>query len=169
MVAEADKLVDEMLSKSVQADVTTYTILFDAYFKQERIRNVLKWFLHLVLKTALEPSFALVNSVCSGLINKGVIEEAGEILERMTVTQRGGHQKPFLFANSYELLLTESCKQGKIDLVWDLPCVMVRYNIGATPKLHGIVPEAFGKEDRVDQIESKLQQLTVQRYGGVVR
>ncbi|KAF9592449.1 hypothetical protein IFM89_014939 [Coptis chinensis] len=88
MVAEADKLVDEMLSKSVQADVTTYTILFDAYFKQERIRNVFKWLLHLVLKTALEPSFALVNSVCSRLINKGVIEEAGEILERMTVTQR---------------------------------------------------------------------------------
>ncbi|KAF9609207.1 hypothetical protein IFM89_014048 [Coptis chinensis] len=154
-----------MCSKLEYADVTTYTIFFDAYFKQERIRDVLKWFSHLVLKTALEPMqvLALVNSLFSRLINKNMIEEAGEILERMT--QRG-QQKPFLFATSYELVLTESCKQGKLGLVQHLLSVMVLYNIGTTPKLHGIVREAFGKEDKVDQIESKLRQLTELRCTG---
>ncbi|KAF5184488.1 Pentatricopeptide repeat-containing protein [Thalictrum thalictroides] len=141
----------EVDSPSGMANVTTFKILFNAYFKEESIDKVLKWFKFLLFETSLQPSYVLVNSVLSRLIARGRIEDAIEILGKMPLRDT----EPF--PTCYELVLTELCKGGNLDSVLYLVGLMVRYKVGITPKLYSILGEPFQKNDFMDVIVRLLK------------
>lgn len=147
MVGEAEKLFQEMASKSVVMDYNTFRFFIEAYFKENCVDEVLRKFNAMLFEHNLKANPRFFNMVFDGLLQNGRIEEAGDILLRM------GDREVKPDAMTYELVIMVLCKEGKLDRSRDLLSDMMRYNVVVTPTLRSSFNEAFGKAGRIDEIE----------------
>ncbi|KAF5204939.1 Pentatricopeptide repeat-containing protein [Thalictrum thalictroides] len=147
VVEEAEKLFEEMNSKSIILDYNTYRFIIEAYFKGGRIDDALKLFSRFVFQTTIKANPRFFNMVFGELLNNGKIEEATGVLEAM------GDREVNPDPTTYELVISKLCKEGRLDYARNLLVQMVRNRVGVTPALRSSIDEAFNKEGRIDEIE----------------
>ncbi|XP_068648172.1 pentatricopeptide repeat-containing protein At1g10270-like [Aristolochia californica] len=172
-VEEAEKLFDEMYTKSVTPDVQTFELLIEGYFREGKMDAAIRCFNKMVnppvetVKPTLsifgtsvtsreeqgvKASVGFYNKVISGFVERERLQEAQEVLRRMAEKQ----VKPDLA--SYDCLIMALCKSGQLDQIRTLLDEMMAKNeVTLSPKLHETVLNAFGKEGWRD-VESMLQQ-----------
>ncbi|XP_068651941.1 pentatricopeptide repeat-containing protein At1g10270 [Aristolochia californica] len=172
-VEEAEKLLDEMYTKSVKPNVQTFEFLIDAYFREGKMDAAIRCFNKMVNPPVetVKPTFSIFgtnvtsvedlgmktsvtfyNKVICGFVERERLEEAQEVLKRMAEKQ----VKPDLA--SYDCLVMALCKLGKLDQIRTLLDEMAKNEVALSPALHETVLNAFGKEGWREDVERVLQQ-----------
>ncbi|KAK2993050.1 hypothetical protein RJ640_024924 [Escallonia rubra] len=142
MMDEATQIFAELCGKSLSPGITTYRTLIDACFKMERIDDALQ-----VYKKMVGPGLRVIppyaNKWFSKFIEKGMVLDCAAILSKMYERDR----KPDTM--SYDM-------EGNLDTNLTLLEQMLRGGVGVTPSLREYLPEVFGKEGRLAEIEELL-------------
>lgn len=160
MVGEAEKLLEEMVSKCVIVDYNTFRFFIEVYFKDGNIDEVLRKFNAMLFEHNLKANPCFFNMVFDGLLKNGRIEEAADILLRM------GDRDVKPDTTTYELVITALCIEGRLDRSRDLLSDMIKYNVVVTPTLRSTVNEAFGEAGWIDEIERLFGRPHQTREGG---
>lgn len=155
MLAEADNLFRELMSKSLCPDVTSHRTLIDAYLKENRVDDALSMFNRMV-DAGLRVVASFGNRVFEVFIGNGKVVDCAQALTKM------GEKDPKPDATCYEVVLKGLCNEGAFDVAQDLVGQMIRYGIGFTPPLREFVSMAFGKAGRGEEIE---RLLSMNRWG----
>ncbi|XP_068654996.1 pentatricopeptide repeat-containing protein At1g10270-like [Aristolochia californica] len=159
-VEEAEKLLDEMYTKSVNPVEMTFEFLIDAYFREEKVDAAFRCFNKMVnqpvgtieptlynfgtslassKKEGVKASVGFYNKVIGGLVERERLEEAHEVLRRMAEKE----VKPDLA--SYDRLIMALYKEGKLDQIQTLLDEMAKNDVALSPTLHETILNAFDK------------------------
>lgn len=153
-VSEAEKLFDEMPTKSVNPDVATYGFLIDGYLRDGKVDDVLRLFGKMVGEAGLKADVGFCNKVLDGLVANDRIGEAVEIYGKMAEREL----KPDL--RTYEILVTGLCKEGRLDQSLRLLREMVTNGVVASSTIREVALDAFGKAGRSTEVESLFEEKT---------
>ncbi|KAK3037745.1 hypothetical protein RJ639_031116 [Escallonia herrerae] len=149
MMDEATQMFAELWGKSLSPNITTYRTLIDAYFKMERIDDALQTYKKMVgAGLRVIPPYA--NKWFSKLIEKGMVLDCAAILSKMY------ERDPKPDTMSYDMVIRGLCQEGNLDTTLTLLEQMLRGGVGVTPTLREYLPEVFGKEGRLVEIEELL-------------
>ncbi|KAL5993261.1 Pentatricopeptide repeat-containing protein [Asimina triloba] len=146
-VLEAEKLFEEMPTKSVNPDAATYGFLIDAYFREGKVDDVLRLFHKMVGEPGLKADVGFYNKVFEGLIERERAEQAVGFLGRMAEREL----KPD--SRTYEILISGLCKEGRLDQSRNLLLEMSENGIPANYKLGKLVADAFEKAGMSEDAE----------------
>ncbi|KAF8016104.1 hypothetical protein BT93_H1590 [Corymbia citriodora subsp. variegata] len=155
MLAEADNLFRELMSKSLCPDVMSHRTLIDAYLKENRVDDALSMFNRMV-DAGLRVVASFGNRVFEVFIGNGKAVDCAQALTKM------GEKDPKPDPTCYEVVLKGLCNEGAFDVALDLVGQMIRYGIGFTPSLREFLSVAFGKAGRGEEIE---RLLSMNRWG----
>lgn len=151
LLSEAEKLFEKMPEKSVNPDATTYQFLVDACFREGRTDDALEYFKKTIESSAGSPGFRVdvgfYNMMFEGLVKAGRTNQALETFGKMW--ERG--LKPN--RTSYEVLVTQLCKEGNLDGGRELLEQMLRSQINASPEFTAFVFDTFGNAGRSQEIQ----------------
>ncbi|KAG0502999.1 hypothetical protein HPP92_003071 [Vanilla planifolia] len=152
MMSEAEKLYEEMLSKSINPDTATYGFLVDACFADGRVEDALSYFDKLVSSGEgyPKPVREVYNKIFDGLIKDGCLGQAMDIFSKM------GERELKPDAVTYEILVAGLCKAGDLDHGRALLEEMVRGGIRASSELCSIVSDTFVKAGQGEDVELLL-------------
>lgn len=161
MMEDAEKIFNELCSKSLNPDVTTYKTLIDSYFRVGRVEEALQKYIKMV-EAGLR--------VIPGYANKwfGILIENGKVVECAPILKKIGEKDPKPDFNTYDLVIRALCNENNFDLSIDLVGQMQRYGVGVTDSLKGFLNEEFGKVGRGKEVE-KILTMRGQGYYGYSR
>jgi pentatricopeptide repeat protein len=154
MLAEAEKLFEEMETKSVLPDVYTYTYLVDSCFKEARVEDTMQYFYKMADGREHGPKFniSFFNLMFEGLTEAGRIDDALKVYGRMPDKEI----KPN--AATFEILVKALCKEGDLDRARDLVRDMARGAVEPPQELRESVINIFKKSDRQEEIEKAFEE-----------
>jgi pentatricopeptide repeat protein len=144
MLAEAEKLFEEMETKSVLPDVYTYTYLVDLCFKEGRVEDTMQYFYKMADGREHGPKFNIgfFNYMFEGLTEAGRIDDALKVYGRMPDKEIKPNTTTFV------ILVKALCKEGNLDQARGLVMDMTRGGIVPPPEFRESVADFFKKADR---------------------
>ncbi|GJN22917.1 hypothetical protein PR202_gb10526 [Eleusine coracana subsp. coracana] len=162
MLAEAEKLFEEMEAKSVLPDVYTYTYLVDSCFKEGRVDDTMQYFYKMADGRAHGPKFNIgfFNRMLQGLTEAGRIGDALNVYGRMPDKEI----KPN--TTTFDILVKALCKERYLDRARDLVRDMARAGV-VDPELREYITETFKNANRQEEIERAFEEKPVPMYMSV--
>lgn len=154
MLADAEKLFEEMETKSVLPDVYTYTYLVDSCFKEGRVEDAIQYFYKMADGREHGPKFNIgfFNRMFSGLTEADRVDDALKVYRRMPDKEI----KPNII--TFEILVKALCKQGDLDQARDLVMDMARGAVVPSSEFRESVVDIFKKADRQEEIEKAFEE-----------
>ena len=154
MLAEAEKLFEEMETKSVLPDVYTYTYLVDSCFKEGRVEDTMQYFYKMADGREHGPKFNIgfFNRMFEGLTEAGRIDDALKVYGRMPDKEIKPNTATF------EILVKALCKEGDLDRARDLVMDMARGGVVPPQEFRESVVDIFKKFDRQEEIEKAFEE-----------
>uniref|UniRef100_A0A0E0IUG0 Pentacotripeptide-repeat region of PRORP domain-containing protein n=2 Tax=Oryza nivara TaxID=4536 RepID=A0A0E0IUG0_ORYNI len=157
MLEEAEKLFEEMETKSVLPDVYTYTYLVDSCFKVGRVDDTIQYFYKMADGREHGPKFNIgfFNRMFEGLTEAGRMDDALKVYGRMPDKEI----KPN--TTTFETLVNALCKEGDLDKARELVSDMAKGGVTPPPEFRDSVIDIFKNAGRQEEIEKAFEEKPV--------
>ncbi|KAI4342225.1 hypothetical protein MLD38_026873 [Melastoma candidum] len=152
MLVEGYSIFQELMSKSLSPDVTSYRALIEGYLKAERFEDAVIMF-HKMVDANLWVVASFGNKVFEELIKNQMTADCARILTNMSKKDH----KPD--PSCYEVVLKGLCNEKALDEASGLIELMVKHGIGFTPSLRETLTTSFGEAGRREEIDRQLNAL----------